>query len=64
MYITIKIADDKVEEFLNHKDDDELVMNIDKDYFVFEMVKVERELTDKEQILKDNHALRRAWKQG
>jgi len=29
-----------------------------------EVVDVEKELTDKELIRKDNHALRRAWKQG
>ena len=60
-YITIRIADDKVEELLNHKEDEERYLKVKNDYFVFDIVSVDKEPTEKEKLAKENHALRRAW---
>ena len=60
-YITIRIADDKVEELLNHKENEERYLKVKNDYFVFDIVSVDKEPTEKEKLAKENHALRRAW---
>ena len=44
-------------------DNKELLKTL-KDIEGVEVVDVERELTEKEKLDKENHALRRAWKQG
>tara|TARA_Y100000593_G_scaffold85170_1_gene161842 strand:+ start:441 stop:638 length:198 start_codon:yes stop_codon:yes gene_type:complete len=63
-YITIRIADDKVEELLNHKEDEERFLKVKNDYFVCDIVSVDKEPTERERLAKENYALRRAWKQG
>ena len=54
-YITIKIDDEKVDDFL-------ALCEIHPDEY--KVMKVETEPTEKEKLAKENHALRRAWKQG
>ncbi len=53
-YLYVKVEDEKLEVFLKSLDDMDEV----------EVIEVKKELTDKEKLVKENHSLRRAWKQG